>query len=75
MTIFSLSSKGKIKRVRGTAWAARVSPAVANRMVESAKGVLLKFLPDVYLYTDHKTGAASGKYTVSNPIVHRHFSA
>ena len=50
----TISYQGKIKRIRGTAWAARVSPAVANRMVESAKGILLKFLPDVYLYTDHK---------------------
>ena len=37
--------QGKIKRVRGVAWATRVSPAVANRMIESAKGVLLKFIP------------------------------
>jgi RNA 3'-terminal phosphate cyclase len=30
-------------------------------MVEAAKGVLLQFLPDVYIYTDHRTGVASGK--------------
>ena len=30
-------------------------------LVESAKGVLLKFLPDVYLHTDHLTGAKAGK--------------
>ena len=53
--------QGKIKRIRGVAWATRVSPAVANRMIESAKGVLLKFIPDVYIYADHFTGAKSGK--------------
>jgi len=53
--------QGKIKRVRGVAWAVRVSPATANRVVESAKGVLLKFLPDIYIYTDHFTGPKSGK--------------
>ena len=53
--------QGKIKRVRGVAWATRVSPAVANRMIEAAKGVLLKFLPDVYIYADHFTGAKAGK--------------
>ena len=53
--------QGKIKRIRGVAWATRVSPAVVNRMIESAKGVLLKFLPDVYIYADHFTGAKSGK--------------
>ena len=56
-----LTDQGKIKRVRGVAWAVRVSPATANRVVESAKGELLKFLPDVYIYTDHFTGAKSGK--------------
>ncbi|XP_052132587.1 RNA 3'-terminal phosphate cyclase-like protein, partial [Frankliniella occidentalis] len=35
---------GKIKRIRGTAYAARVSPAIANRIIDAAKGVLLKFL-------------------------------
>jgi len=53
--------QGKIKRIRGTAWAVRVSPSVPNRVVESCKGVLLKFIPDVYIYTDHQTGAKSGK--------------
>jgi len=53
--------QGKIKRIRGVAWATRVSPAVANRMIESAKGVLLKFIPDVYIYADHFTGSKSGK--------------
>merc|ERR1712226_1365622 len=53
--------QGKIKRVRGVAWAVRVSPATANRVVETAKGALLKFLPDVYIYTDHFTGPKSGK--------------
>ena len=30
-------------------------------MIESAKGILLKFIPDVYIYADHFTGAKSGK--------------
>ena len=53
--------QGKIKRIRGVAWAVRVSPSVVNRLVETAKGVLLQFLPDVYIHTDHVTGANSGK--------------
>ena len=53
--------QGKIKRIRGVAWATRVSPAVPNRVIESAKELLLKFLPDVYIYSDHSTGAKSGK--------------
>lgn len=50
-----------VKRIRGISCSVRVSPAIANRMVESAKGILLKFLPDIYIHTDHCRGAASGK--------------
>ncbi|KAK3090706.1 hypothetical protein FSP39_013900 [Pinctada imbricata] len=52
---------GKIKRIRGVAWAVRVSPATTNRMVDSARGILNKFLPDIYIYTDHFKGNQSGR--------------
>ncbi|NXX96444.1 RCL1 protein, partial [Centropus bengalensis] len=52
---------GKIKRIRGTAYSVRVSPQMANRMVESARSILNKFLPDIYIYTDHMKGVSSGK--------------
>nr|CAG4645520.1 EOG090X05X4 [Lynceus sp. MCZ IZ 141354] len=51
---------GKIKKIRGAAYAVRVSPSMANRLVESSKGVLLKFLSDVFILTDHRKGPASG---------------
>ncbi|CAF3007160.1 unnamed protein product [Rotaria sp. Silwood2] len=51
---------GKIKRIRGVAYAMRVSPGLANRLIETAKGLLLKFLPDVYIYVDHQKGQNSG---------------
>ncbi|XP_050575017.1 RNA 3'-terminal phosphate cyclase-like protein [Bombus affinis] len=54
-------NSGMVKRIRGTACSIRVSPAIANRIVESAKGILLNFLPDVYIHTDHCKGASSGK--------------
>ncbi|XP_076239357.1 RNA terminal phosphate cyclase 1 [Calliopsis andreniformis] len=56
-----LQNSGMVKRIRGTACSIRVSPAISNRIVESAKSVLLKFLPDVYIHTDHRSGAFSGK--------------
>ncbi|XP_059486161.1 probable RNA 3'-terminal phosphate cyclase-like protein [Neocloeon triangulifer] len=52
---------GKVKKIRGVSFALRVSPAMSNRIVEAAKGVLLKFLPDVYITTDHNKGASAGK--------------
>jgi len=55
-----LTDAGRIKRIRGVAYACRVSPQMANRVMESAKGVLLNFLPDVYIHTEHLPGGRSG---------------
>uniref|UniRef100_T1IWQ7 F5/8 type C domain-containing protein n=1 Tax=Strigamia maritima TaxID=126957 RepID=T1IWQ7_STRMM len=48
-----LIKESKIKRIRGVAFTVCVSPTMANRMVEVAKGILLDFIPDIYIYTDH----------------------
>ncbi|KAM6986158.1 RNA 3'-terminal phosphate cyclase-like protein [Aplochiton taeniatus] len=56
-----LTDQGKIKRIRGVAFSVRVSPQMANRLVESARSILNKFIPDIYIYTDHMKGANSGK--------------
>ena len=52
--------QGMVKRIRGTAYCTKVSPMLANRAVESAKGVMLNFLPDVYINTDQNKGKRSG---------------
>lgn len=39
----------------------RVAPTICNRLVETAKGILLKFIPDVYIVTDHQKSATAGK--------------
>ncbi|XP_043917060.1 RNA 3'-terminal phosphate cyclase-like protein isoform X2 [Protopterus annectens] len=52
---------GKIKRIRGVAYSVRVSPQIGNRITDSARSILNKFLPDVYIYTDHMKGVSSGK--------------
>jgi len=56
-----ITESGKVKRVRGVAVAARVSPQMANRLIDTSKGQLLKFLPDVYIYSDHTKGKSSGQ--------------
>uniref|UniRef100_A0A8C5FN08 RNA terminal phosphate cyclase like 1 n=1 Tax=Gadus morhua TaxID=8049 RepID=A0A8C5FN08_GADMO len=56
-----LTEPGKIKRIRGIAYSVRVSPQMANRIVDSARSVINKFIPDIYIYTDHLKGANSGK--------------
>ncbi len=56
-----LVNVGLVKRVRGNAYCAKVSPQMANRMAEAAKGVLLRYLPDVWVHTDRYSGEVSGK--------------
>jgi len=52
--------EGKIRRIRGIAYSTRVAPQVANRMVDSARSVLNKYMQDVFIYTDHYKGNESG---------------
>ncbi|XP_060011027.1 RNA 3'-terminal phosphate cyclase-like protein isoform X1 [Lagenorhynchus albirostris] len=56
-----LTDPGKIKRIRGMAYSVRVSPQMANRIVDSARSILNKFIPDIYIYTDHMKGVNSGR--------------
>lgn len=44
--------RGKVKRVRGIAFGSNVAPDLLKRCATGAKGVLLQFLPDVYVVTD-----------------------
>lgn len=55
-----LTSPGFVRRIRGVAYAARVSPATTSRMVESSRSVLNAFIPDVFVYTDTARGAEAG---------------
>jgi len=52
---------GKVQRIRGIAYSMRMSPQIANRVVDGSKSLLLQFLSDVYIYTDHFKGPDSGK--------------
>lgn len=56
-----LTDFGKIKKLRGTFFSLRVSPTISNRMVEKAKSVMLKFIPDVFFTVDHPKGKLCGK--------------
>ena len=49
-----------VKRIRGVAFTAKVSPQTANRMVDAVRGAFNKLLPDVYIFTDHHSGRTSG---------------
>jgi RNA 3'-terminal phosphate cyclase-like protein len=55
------TDEGRIKRIRGIACCTRVSPQNANRLVDSARSILNRYIPDVYIYTDVYKGEESGK--------------
>lgn len=52
---------GQIKKIRGIAYAARVSPQMSNRVVDAARSLLTRYIPDVYIFSDLYRGAESGK--------------
>ncbi|KAJ1991246.1 hypothetical protein H4R33_001447 [Dimargaris cristalligena] len=56
-----LVDEGRIKRIRGIIYSTRVAPEIPNRVVSSARSVLNRFIPDIYLYTDVFKGADAGR--------------
>jgi RNA 3'-terminal phosphate cyclase-like protein len=56
----NLLDAGFIKKVRGVAFCAKVSPTILTRVIDSARGVLNNFIPDVYINADHHSGVNSG---------------
>lgn len=55
-----MMDEGKVKRVRGVTFATKVTPQFASRMVDSARGVLNDFLPDVWIFNDTVKGGTCG---------------
>eukprot|EP01130_Rhizamoeba_saxonica_P016513 TRINITY_DN764_c0_g1_i1.p1 TRINITY_DN764_c0_g1~~TRINITY_DN764_c0_g1_i1.p1 ORF type:complete len:359 (+),score=66.74 TRINITY_DN764_c0_g1_i1:43-1119(+) len=60
LTPINLVDEGVIKNIRGIVYTARMSPQVANRIREVAKGVLLEHVNNVFIYTDHHKGKDAG---------------
>jgi RNA 3'-terminal phosphate cyclase-like protein len=57
----NLVEVGQVRKIRGVAATTRVSPQVANRMIEAARGQLNTFIPDVYIYSDVFKGEEAGR--------------
>lgn len=45
--------------------AVRVSPQLSHRMVEAARSVLNRYIPDIYIHTDVYKGQDSGKCVIT----------
>jgi RNA 3'-terminal phosphate cyclase-like protein len=57
----NFTERGRIRKIRGIAYSTRVSPQFVNRLVESARGVLNRYIPDIHIYSDVYKGDDSGK--------------
>ncbi|MBW0527070.1 hypothetical protein O181_066785 [Austropuccinia psidii MF-1] len=57
----NFTQSGQISKIRGIAHSVRVSPQLSNRLVASARSILNRYIPDIYIYTDVYRGADSGK--------------
>jgi len=56
-----LVDAGKVKRVRCIAYTSRMNPAISTRVKDATKTELLKYVSDVFIYTDHYKGKESGQ--------------
>lgn len=52
---------GRIRKIRGIASAVRVNPQMSHRMIDAARSVLNRYIPDLYLFADVYRGDESGK--------------
>jgi RNA 3'-terminal phosphate cyclase-like protein len=59
--------EGMVKRIRGVSFSTRVSAEIERNIIYAARGIFNRFIPDVYIFTDHRSGPSGGKY-VSCPI-------
>lgn len=55
------TDEGMVKRIRGVTFSTKVSVQFENTMIHAARGICNRLLPDVHIFTDHKTGPQAGK--------------
>ncbi|KAJ3703798.1 hypothetical protein LUZ61_007503 [Rhynchospora tenuis] len=52
--------EGMVKRIRGIAFSTKISPQIVNRVIYAARGIFNSFIPDVHIFSDHRTNATGG---------------
>lgn len=60
LTPIFITDEGLIKKVRGVAFCTRVNPTILTRCIESCRGVLNNYLPDVNISADSYRGGKEG---------------
>ena len=57
----NLTEQGLVRQIRGIAYSTKVTPQMSNRMGEACKGILSRYLQDVYISSDHWKGKEGGE--------------
>jgi len=66
-----LLNGGRVKRIRGVAYATGVAAANNARMIEAARGVLNAYVPDTYIFSDVSSAPYLPSTDKSNPKARR----
>ncbi|KAF5198199.1 RNA 3'-terminal phosphate cyclase-like protein [Thalictrum thalictroides] len=61
LTAVTWIDEGMVKRIRGKTFSTRVHVECEKTMFYTARGIFNRLLPDVYIYSDHRTGPQAGK--------------
>ncbi|XP_039146654.1 probable RNA 3'-terminal phosphate cyclase-like protein [Dioscorea cayenensis subsp. rotundata] len=61
LTAATWVDEGMVKSIRGVTFSTRVSPQIGNRIVYAARGIFNRLIPDVHIFTDHRSGPSGGK--------------
>ncbi|KAG2554468.1 probable RNA 3'-terminal phosphate cyclase-like protein [Panicum virgatum] len=61
LTAANWVDEGMVKRIRGVSFSTRVSPQIESRIIYAARGIFNRFIPDVHIFTDHRSGAFGGR--------------
>ncbi|GKV14078.1 hypothetical protein SLEP1_g24999 [Rubroshorea leprosula] len=60
LTAVNWIDEGMVNRIRGVAFTTRVGVQHGNEMIYAARGIFNRLLPDVFIFSDHKTGPQAG---------------
>lgn len=61
LTAANWVDEGMVKRIRGVSFSTRVSPELESRIIYAARGIFNRFIPDVHIHKDHRSGSAGGR--------------
>ncbi|CAN6280713.1 unnamed protein product [Urochloa humidicola] len=61
LTAVNWVDEGMVKRIRGVSFSTKVSAQFENRIIYAARGIFNRFIPDVHIFTDHRSGSAGGR--------------